>query len=58
MKKTRKLLGVDGESFDSDEERYGKYGLGKVRTIADWERYAGIRFKDRGVQEDGQLEIN
>lgn len=49
--KTRKLLGVDGESFDSDEERYGKYGLGRVRTVADWERYAGIRFKDRGVQE-------
>lgn len=49
--KTRKLLGVDGESFDSDEERYGKYGLGRVRTVVDWERYAGIRFKDRGVQE-------
>ena len=49
--KTRKLLGVDGQSFDSDEETYGKYGLGKVRTIADWERYAGIRFSDRAVQE-------
>jgi hypothetical protein len=49
--KTRKLLGVDGQSFDSDEETYGKYGLGKERTIADWERYAGIRFSDRAVQE-------
>ena len=49
--KTRKLLGVDGHSFDSDEETYGKYGLGKERTIADWERYAGIRFSDRAVQE-------
>lgn len=49
--KTRKLLGVDGQSFDSDEETYGKYGLGTERTIADWERYAGIRFSDRAVQE-------
>ena len=49
--KTRKLLGVDGQSFDSDEETYGKYGLGKERTIADWERYTGIRFSDRAVQE-------
>lgn len=49
--KTRKLLGVDGQSFDSDEETYGKYGLGKERTIVDWERYAGIRFSDRAVQE-------
>ena len=49
--KTRKLLGVDGESFDTDEERYGKYGLGRQRTIADWERYTGIRFRDRAVQD-------
>jgi len=48
--KTRKLLGIDGESYDSDEERYGKYGLGRVRSIEEWERYAGIRLHDRSVQ--------
>jgi hypothetical protein len=48
--KTRKLLGIDGELFETEEERYGKYGLGRVRTIADWERYAGIRLHDRAVQ--------
>ena len=49
--KTRKLLGIDGESFDSEEDTYGKYGLGRVKTIADWEKHAGIRLKDRAVQE-------
>jgi hypothetical protein len=49
--KTRKLLGVDGESFDSPEEAFGKYGLGNTRTIADWERFSGIRLKDRCVQK-------
>ena len=49
--KTRKLLGIDGESYDSDDETYGKYGLGRVRTVADWERHSGIRMKDRAVQE-------
>jgi len=49
--KTRKLLGIDGESYENDAETYGKYGLGKQRTVADWERYAGIRFHDRSVQE-------
>jgi hypothetical protein len=49
--KTRKLLGIDGNAFDSEEDIYGKYGLGRVRTIADWERYTGIRLRDRTVQE-------
>jgi hypothetical protein len=45
--KMRELLGVDtGTPVDQ-----GKYGLGKVRTIADYEKYAGIRFKDRRVQQ-------
>ena len=44
-------MGIDGESFDSEEDTYGKYGLGRVKTIADWEKHAGIRLKDRAVQE-------
>jgi hypothetical protein len=53
----RGLLGIDGESL-SEEETYGTYGLGKVRTIADWEQYAGVRFSDRSVKQptaDGEL---
>ena len=50
-KLVKELLGIDGESCE-EEERYGKFGLGKERTIDDWERYAGIRFADRSVQKD------
>ena len=53
----RGLLGIDGESL-SKKETYGTYGLGDVRTIADWEQYAGVRFIDRSVKQptiDGDL---
>ena len=46
----RGLLGIDGESL-SKKETYGTYGLGKERTIADWEQYAGVRFNDRSVKQ-------
>jgi Glycosyltransferase (GlcNAc) len=48
LKRAKCLLGVDG---DSQEEPYGVYGLGTERTLEDYERYAGIRFKDRSVQQ-------
>lgn len=48
-KMTRQLLGIDGEF--NEELRKGPYGLGNVRTIEDYERYAGIRFKDRALQK-------
>jgi len=48
--KTRKLLGIDGESYETEEETFNKYGLGRQRTTADWERHSGIRLRDRGVQ--------
>ena len=47
LKLCKKLLGVDGEYFDRYEYQYG---LGSERTLEDYERYAGIRFKDRSVQ--------
>lgn len=47
----RGLLGIDGETLP-DEDKYGTYGLGKVRTVADWEQYAGIQFNDRSVKQD------
>ena len=45
------LLGIDGGKC-TEEELYGKYGIGKVRSIADWEEFAGIKFLDRSIQED------
>jgi hypothetical protein len=40
------LLGTDGAEGD-----LGKYGLGTERTREDYERFAGIRFRDRTVQQ-------
>jgi len=44
----RKLLGIDDAVNDID---FGKYGFGRNRTLADYEKYAGICFKTRGVQQ-------
>jgi hypothetical protein len=51
--KTRKLLNVDGEGDKFIQD--SPFGLGKVRTISDYEKYAGIRFSTRGVQEHTTL---
>lgn len=47
----RGLLGIDGETC-SNKEKYGEFGLGKVRTVADWETFAGINFANRKVQQE------
>ena len=44
----KELLGVDGIR----RKHFPKYGLGKVRSLVDYERYAGIKFKDRRVHQD------
>lgn len=44
----RKLLGIDGTVNDLD---FGKYGLGTARSLKEYEQYAGIDFKTRGVQQ-------
>jgi hypothetical protein len=46
-KKNRQLFGMDGEEMID----MGKYGFGSERTLADYERYAGINFQKRGVQQ-------
>lgn len=54
------LLGIDGEDCN-DDEKYGEFGLGKVRTVADWETFAGIDFANRKVQQetlDGSIPPN
>ena len=45
--KNRKLLGVDGEKLESEN----KYGLGDARTLRNYEKYAGILFSNRSVQQ-------
>jgi hypothetical protein len=46
--RNRKLFEMDGETNDID---FGKYGFGNIRSLEDYERYAGISFKKRAVQK-------
>jgi len=45
----RKLFGMDGETQEGHE---GKYGFGVVRTLRQYEEYAGILFEKRAVQQE------
>jgi len=47
--RNRKLFSMDGEVYDP--EFFGIYGLGTVRTLDEYERYAGISFGRRAVQQ-------
>jgi len=47
--RNRILFGMDGNC--SCQLDFGIYGFGKERTLKDYEKYAGIRFRDRGVQQ-------
>lgn len=46
--RNKKLFEMDGEKRDID---FGIYGFGTDRTLEDYERYAGISFKKRAVQQ-------
>lgn len=46
--RNRKLFEMDGEVKDI---YFGKYDFGKIRTLEDYERYAGISFKKRAIQQ-------
>lgn len=46
--KNRKLFGMDGEKQDVD---FGKYGFGKVRTLKEYEKYSGLSFSKRAIQQ-------
>jgi len=46
-KRNRELLGVDGEKFSGDTSFY----YGTERTIQDYEKYSGILFEKRAVQQ-------
>ena len=47
--RNRKLFDMDGEEYDP--EFFGIYGRGTERTLDDYERYAGISFSRRAVQQ-------
>ena len=47
-KRNRILLGMENDMENID---FGIYGLGKERTIQDYEKYAGISFEKRAVQQ-------
>jgi len=47
-KRNRQLFGMDKEIKNSS---FGKYDLGTVRTLRDYEKYAGISFSKRGVTQ-------
>ncbi len=46
--RNRKLFEMDGEKRDID---FGVYGFGTERSLSDYEKYAGISFGKRGVQQ-------
>ena len=45
----RKLFGMDGLTYDPEE--FGDYGFGNERTLRDYEKYAGLLFSKRAVQQ-------
>lgn len=47
--KNRKLFGMDGEEKSNGE--FGVYDLGTERTLEDYERYSGISFSKRAIQQ-------
>lgn len=46
--RNRKLFGID--SIENDIE-FNEYGFGDVRTLRDYEKYAGLLFENRSVQQ-------
>jgi hypothetical protein len=47
--RNRKLFSMDGEKYDPKE--FGIFGFGNERTLKDYEKYAGIKFSTRSVQQ-------
>jgi hypothetical protein len=46
--RNRKLFGMYGEPQDID---FGIYGFGTVRTLRDYEKYSGLSFNKRAIQQ-------
>jgi Glycosyltransferase (GlcNAc) len=54
-KRVKILFGVDGE--DPKQIDFKECGFGKVRTVQDFERYAGVEFKTRRFHKNTIAEI-
>jgi len=48
-RRNRILFGMDGE--DPKQIDFGKYGWGKKRTLKDYEKYSGLLFERRAIQQ-------
>ncbi|WGS45876.1 UDP-N-acetylglucosamine-transferase [Burkholderia sp. JSH-S8] len=48
FQRNRTLFGIDGAAPPDD--RFGEYGFGTARTVDEYEAYAGISFRHRGIQ--------
>ena len=49
-KRNRVLFSMDGEKHETID--WGPYGFGKVRTLKQYEMYAGLHFGKRAVQQE------
>jgi hypothetical protein len=47
--RNRKLFNMDGHINDID---FGEYGFGSVRTLQQYEKYAGMKFSERAITQD------
>ena len=52
-RRNRILFGIQESNMPEIEKEtmFGKYGFGKKRSLQDYEKYAGLRFKDQSVQK-------
>ena len=50
FKRFKQLLNVDGEG--KEEVMFGPYGLGKERTLEEFEKYSGVVFKTRKAHKE------
>lgn len=48
--KNRRLFSMDGNKYDPQE--FGKFGFGPIRTLRDYEKYAGLEFSTRRTHKD------
>lgn len=49
LARNRRLLNIDNERDPSED--FGEFGFGTVRTLQDYENYAGVQFSTRSVQQ-------
>jgi hypothetical protein len=49
LARNRRLLNVDNEHDPTED--FGVFGFGPVRTLAEYETFAGVKFSTRGVQQ-------